>query len=96
MYNSLLFGNDIEITNYTDFINLKEMGETMGNKFLDGSALAIAIIGAVNWGLIGLFRFDLVAFLFGEMSWISRIVYILVGISGLYLLTFFMRLGDKE
>ena len=96
MYNISLLGNDIEITNYTDFINLKEMGETMGNKFLDGTALTIAIIGAVNWGLIGLFRFDLVAFLFGEMSWISRIVYILVGICGLYLLTFFMRLGDKE
>ena len=96
LYNISLLGNDMEITNYTDFINLKEMGETMGNKLLDGSALTIAIIGAVNWGLIGLFRFDLVAFLFGEMSWISRIVYILVGISGLYLLTFFMRLGDKE
>ena len=40
----------------------------MGNKYLDGTALTIAIIGAVNWGLIGLFRFDLVAFLFGDMS----------------------------
>ena len=96
LHNFSVLGNDIEITNYTDFINMKEMGETMGNKFLDGTALTIAIIGAVNWGLIGLFRFDLVAFLFGEMSWISRIVYILVGISGLYLLTFFMRLGEKE
>ena len=53
----------------------------MGNKYLDGTALTIAIIGAVNWGLIGLFRFDLVAFLFGDMSWFSRIVYVLVGIS---------------
>ena len=69
----------------------------MGNKYLDGSALTAAIIGAVNWGLIGLFQFDLVAFLFGDMSWISRIVYTLVGICGLYLLTFYMRLGrDKE
>ena len=50
----------------------------MGNKYLDGTALTIAIIGAVNWGLIGLFRFDLVAFLFGDMSWFSRIVYVLV------------------
>ena len=56
----------------------------MGNKYLDGTALTIAIIGAVNWGLIGLFRFDLVAFLFGDMSWLSRIVYVLVGISVLY------------
>ena len=47
----------------------------MGNKLIDYTALTIAIIGAVNWGLIGLFRFDLVAFLFGDMSWLSRIVY---------------------
>ena len=68
----------------------------MGNKYLDGTALIIAIIGAVNWGLIGLFRFDLVAFLFGDMSWFSRIVYVLVGISGLYLISFFLHLGDNE
>ena len=68
----------------------------MGNKYLDGTALTIAIIGAVNWGLIGLFRFDLVAFLFGDMSWFSRIVYVLVGISGLYLISFFLLLGDSE
>lgn len=61
----------------------------MGNKALDYSALTIAIIGAVNWGLIGLFNFNLVSFLFGSMTWISRIVYGLVGISGLYLLTFY-------
>ena len=66
----------------------------MDNKFIDSFALTIAIIGAVNWGLIGIFRFDLVAFLFGDMSWLSRIVYILVGISGIYLLTFFMRIFD--
>ena len=68
----------------------------MGNKYLDGTALTIAIIGAVNWGLIGLFRFDLVAFLFGDMSWFSRIVYVLVGIGGLYLISFFLHLGDNE
>ena len=68
----------------------------MGNKYLDGTALTIAIIGAVNWGLIGLFRFDLVAFLFGDMSWFSRIVYVLVGISGLYLISVFLHLGDSE
>ena len=68
----------------------------MGNKYLDGTALIIAIIGAVNWGLIGLFRFDLVAVLFGDMSWLSRIVYVLVGISGLYLVSFFLHLGDNE
>lgn len=40
----------------------------MGNKFLDGTALTIVIIGALNWALIGLFRFDLVAFIFGNIG----------------------------
>lgn len=52
-------------------------------------ALTIAIIGCVNWGLIALFEFDLVAFLFGAMTLLSRIVYGLVGLSGLYLITFY-------
>ena len=62
----------------------------MNNKTLDCIALTIAIIGAVNWGLIGIFSFDLVAFIFGNLSWISRIIYTLVGISGIYLITFYM------
>lgn len=66
-------------------------------KVLDYTALALSIIGAINWGLIGLFRFDLVAFLFGNMSMLSRIVYVLVGVSGLYLLTLFGRIrNDSE
>ncbi|MCD7837028.1 MAG: DUF378 domain-containing protein [Lachnospiraceae bacterium] len=67
----------------------------MDNKFLNCAALTIAIIGALNWGLIGIFRFDLVAFIFGNMSWLSRIVYILVGLCGLYLFTFYMYIGDR-
>ena len=46
----------------------------MGNKYLDGTALTIAIIGAVNWGLIGLFRFDLVAFPELYMRWWESVV----------------------
>ena len=53
-------------------------------KTVDTIALIIMIIGAVNWGLIGFLKFDLVAALFGEMSALSRIVYGLVGISGLW------------
>ena len=53
-------------------------------KFIYKIALVLIIIGALNWGLIGLFGFDLVATLFGEMTIISRIVYGLVGISGLW------------
>lgn len=62
----------------------------MRNSIWDYTALTIAIIGAVNWGLVGFFDFNLVSFLFGSMSWISRIVYALVGVCGLYLIRFFM------
>ena len=52
---------------------------------IDKIALALVIIGAVNWGLVGVFRFDLVAWLFGGAAGVlSRIVYILVGISGVW------------
>ena len=53
-------------------------------KIIDKIALVLIIIGALNWGLIALFNFDLVAALFGDMSIISRIVYGLVGVSGLW------------
>ena len=53
-------------------------------KIIDKTALVLIIIGAVNWGLIGFLKFDLVAAIFGQLSVISRIVYALVGISGLW------------
>ena len=65
-------------------------------KWLDNTARAIVIIGAVNWLLIGIFRFDLVAFLFGNMSWISRIVYTVVGLCGLYLISLFGRIKNMS
>ena len=65
----------------------------MSTKVIDYIALTIAIIGAVNWGLIGFFRFDLVAFLVGSMTLLSRIIYAVVGICGLYLITLFGRIG---
>lgn len=68
----------------------------MRNKFLDCIALTITIIGAVNWGLIGFLDFNLVASIFGSMSWLSRIIYGLVGLCGIYLITFYMRLGEAE
>ena len=68
----------------------------MGKRFLDCLALTLVIVGALNWALVGVFRFDLVAFIFGDMSWLSRIVYTLVGLSGLYLISFYMRLDDRE
>ena len=67
----------------------------MHNKVLDCIALTVAIIGAVNWGLIGFFDFNLVAVIFGSMSWISRIIYALVGICGLYLISFYLYCNDS-
>ena len=62
----------------------------MKNTALDATALTLSIIGAVNWGLIGLFKFDLVAFLFGSMTLLSRIIYTIVGICGIYLISFYV------
>jgi uncharacterized membrane protein YuzA (DUF378 family) len=74
----------------------KKGGSFMSSKALDYALLTLVIVGAVNWGLIGFFRFDLVAFLFGNMSWLSRIVYALVGIGGLYLLSAYGRIRSIE
>ena len=68
----------------------------MGNKALDYTALTLGIIGAINWGLIGFFNFNLVSFLFGSMTWISRIVYALVGLCALYLISFYGRSASQE
>ena len=53
-------------------------------KIIDKIALALVIIGAINWGLIGFLNFILVAAIFGDMTAFSRIIYGLVGISGLW------------
>ena len=63
-------------------------------KGLDYTALTLVIIGAINWGLIGLFRLDLVSLLFGNMTWLSRVVYTLVGISGMYILSLYGRVTE--
>lgn len=64
----------------------------MNSKGFDYFVLILVIIGAINWGLIGFFKFDLVAFLFGDMTWISRIVYAIVGLCGLYAISLFGRI----
>lgn len=67
-------------------------GKKMRSRCLDYIALTFVIIGAVNWGLIGFFKFDLVAFLFGNMTWLSRLIYDIVGICGLYMISLFGRI----
>jgi uncharacterized protein len=58
------------------------------------SAVILSIIGALNWGFVGLFNFNLVRTLFGPMSFLSRIVYTLVGFSGLYMLFSYLSTRD--
>lgn len=53
-------------------------------KSLDVIVALLLVIGGLNWGLVGVFRFDLVAGAFGDGAWLSRIVYALVGLSALY------------
>ena len=59
---------------------------------LDKIALALNIIGGINWGLVGFFKFDLVAFLFGgQTAVLSRVVYALVGISAIWCISLLFR-----
>jgi uncharacterized protein len=58
---------------------------------IDMIAWILMIIGGLNWGLVGFFRFDLVAYLFGDMSMLSRIIYAVVGLAALYGLIFISR-----
>ena len=63
---------------------------------IDKVALLLTIIGALNWGGIGLFGFDTVAFLFGgQLALLSRIIYTLVGLAGLWCITLLFR-SDEE
>jgi uncharacterized membrane protein YuzA (DUF378 family) len=69
-------------------------------KQLDFVALLLLVVGALNWGLVGLFKFDLVAEIvgerFGRVNLVSRIVYILVAAAGLYLATHPGRIGRES
>ncbi len=68
----------------------------MKTRSFDYIAITLVIIGAINWGLIGFFQFDLVASLFGGMSaWLSRVIYALVGLAGIYCLTLYGRVYDQ-
>ena len=67
----------------------------MERNWLDGVCLILIIIGAVNWGLIGFFNLDLVSLIFGNMSMITRIIFAVVGIAGVYSLVLFWKLRSE-
>lgn len=61
---------------------------------MDTIALILSIIGSLNWGLVGIFQFDLVAWLFGgQGSVLSRIIYTVVGLAGIWCITLLFRKG---
>ena len=63
---------------------------------LDRIALALVVIGGINWGLVGIFRFDLVAWICGgQASIVARIIYTLVGIAALWCISLIFRDRDK-
>jgi len=63
---------------------------------IDWIAYILVVIGALNWGLVGFFRFDLVATLFGDMSILSRGVYALVGLAALWMIYLLIRVVNKS
>lgn len=67
---------------------------------IDVLALILSVIGCVNWGLVGIFQFDLVAWIFGSQSaLLSRILYTIIGLAGLWCASFLARrrfIGDDE
>ena len=65
-------------------------------KGMDYTALTVVIIGSINWGLIGFINFNLVDFLFGAGSMLSKIIYALVGICGLYLISLYGRIDERD
>ena len=70
----------------------ESIGEESKHMIMDRIALVLAIIGGLNWGSIGLFRFDLVAWLFGgQTSTVSRVIYTLVGLAALWCISLLFR-----
>ena len=65
-------------------------------KILNCVCLTITIIGAINWGLIGFFNFNLVSAIFGDASAFSRVIYALVGLSGLYLISMYGKVCSED
>lgn len=65
-------------------------------KWFDNTALTLVIIGALNWLLVGIFKLDIVAVIFGNLTWISRIIYTIIDLCGLYLISLYGRIGSSS
>ena len=82
--------------------NIYEAGSAFDKrkeKIMDALALILIIVGAINWGSLGLFGFDIVGSIFGgQLSALSRIIFTIVGLGGLWAITFFFKdkIMDKK
>jgi len=63
----------------------------MGKSIIDWIAFVLVIVGAVNWGLVGVLDLDLVDTLLGSIAWLATAVYVLVGLAGLYLIYYVVK-----
>ena len=78
---SVKFGNPIHVPLYNG-----------GEFFVDTVALILSIIGSINWGLVGIFKFDLVAWIFGgQTAVVSRIIYTVIALAGIWCITMLFR-----
>lgn len=64
-------------------------------KVVHGIALTLVIVGAINWLLVGLFKFNLVDSIFGDLSFLTRIIYVIVGIAGLWSISLYGKLNGE-
>lgn len=84
------------VSNTTPTSSTHAVATARGLNALDWIALVLMIVGAINWGLVGVANFDLVAARFGQGSTLSRIVYSLVGLAGLYGIVMAMAIGRRR
>ena len=85
--------NIFDLHGYIKHVEKKEVTAMI----MDRIALVLAIIGGLNWGSIGLFKFDFVAYLFGgQLSSVSRVIYTLVGLSAIWLVSLLFRNRDYD
>ena len=75
----------------------KQAKEHGNMRIIDRIALFLLVVGGINWGLVGFFRFDLVSAIFnGSAYWIARTIFAVIGLAGLYGLTFFGKFDSED
>lgn len=76
------------------FTHNSTKGDVCLMKVLNYIVLTLVIIGSLNWLLVGLFEFNLVDTIFGELSFLSRLIYGLVGLAGIWSIAFYSKISD--